>query len=207
MKRHPFSLALLLFLLSSATTVAEAEKSAKDKDKEAVHNELRAFKAKLIDAVKSGDVDKQLDCVTDDVVTTWQNGKVFRGKANLKELMKNKGIEQSFFRGYSQEPEPTELTILYNGDMTGISYGTSVARYSIVGAEIELKNHWSATVVKESDGNWRIAQYHVSADIQDNPLLSAAKASIYWVGGIALVVGLLAGVVVTKLMSKPKAAA
>jgi ketosteroid isomerase-like protein len=185
---------LLLVGLNFTAAVAAAQdaSSAAADDKEAVHNELRAMAKGLIDAVVAGDVEKQLSYATDDVVVTWQNGDVVHGHQGLKDLMrKNQGISARVFQGYTKRPEPTAKTILY-GDDTGISYGTSVAKYNVLGKEIELENHWSATLVKQEDG-WKIASYHVSANILDNPLMGGVKSLGYAVGGIGLVVGLALG--------------
>ena len=86
----------------------------------------------------------------------------------------------------------------------GISYGTSVGKYHVLGKQFELKNHWSATLVKEN-GRWVIASYHVSGNILDNPLLDVAKGYLYWVGGIALVVGLGPGVARSQDDGHPRA--
>ena len=106
------------------------------------------------------------------------------------------------FQGYKEGelPNPTDLTILY-GDDTGISYGTSVGKYNVLGQNIELKNHWTATLVKE-DGAWKVASYHVSGNILDNPLLNMAKGYLYWAGGVALVVGLLLGFLIGRMSAK-----
>ncbi len=183
---------LAAFCFATASAMAQGEKSAAPADKGAVHNELRALAKGLTDAVLKGDVEKQLTYATKDVVVTWQNGDVVRGHQGLKDFVqKNQGAASKVFKGYKVPPTPTELTILY-GDNTGISYGTSVAQYNVLGKEIELENHWSATVVKE-DGRWLIASYHVSANILDNPLLSGAKTVGYAAAAIALVVGLALG--------------
>jgi ketosteroid isomerase-like protein len=187
--------------LCIAAVVAPAqgqERSGKEKEEHPVHNELRALRDRLTEAVRKGDIDKQLECVSKDVVVTWQNGEVVRGQQALKDFYaKNMGGASKVFRGYSQPPAPTDLTILYGPD-TGISYGTSVAKYNILGKEFELTNHWTATVVKEN-GKWVVASYHVSGNILDNPLLNTAKSALYWTGGIAVVLGLLIGVFVGRL--------
>jgi hypothetical protein len=146
----------------------------------------------LIDAVLKGDVEKQLTYATQDVVVTWQTGEVVRGHQAVKDFVhKNQGAASKVFKGYKVPPTPAELTILY-GENTGISYGTSVAQYNVLGKEIELENHWSATLVKE-DGRWLIASYHVSANVLDNPLLNGAKTLGYGMAGIAVLVGLALG--------------
>jgi hypothetical protein len=198
---------IVLSVACACALTASPLKAQKDDEKKAeakkdeIHNELRALRDGLTEAVLKGDTDKQLTFVSKDVVVTWQNGEVARGHSGLKEFL-SKGAQSKAFQGYKDPPTPTELTILY-GDSTGISYGTSVGKYSVVGQHFELKNHWSATLVKE-EGRWVIASYHVSGNLLDNPLLNTAKSYLYWVGGIALVVGLVLGWIVSKLMGKTR---
>ncbi|MBT6495548.1 MAG: hypothetical protein HOL01_13450 [Planctomycetaceae bacterium] len=114
----------------------------------------------------------------------------------------NAGNEK-VFQGYTVPPTADELTILHGGD-TGIVFGTSTPHYKYLGMDFELENRWTATVIKD-DGKWKIAAYHVSGDITDNPLLAAAKNGVYWVGGISLLVGLFVGGFGGRLLrKKPK---
>jgi ketosteroid isomerase-like protein len=198
MKIEPWAFLLVALCFAASCTPARSQDvegvivMGDDADKEAVHNELRALAKGLVDAVVKGDVEKQLSYATKDVVVTWQNGEVVRGHQGVRDFMKkNQGTASKVFKGYKVTPTPADLTILY-GDDTGISYGTSVALYNVLGKEIELENHWSATLVKE-EGRWLIASYHVSANILDNPLLSGAKSLAYSLGGVAFVVGLALG--------------
>lgn len=171
---------------------------------DALHKELRAFRAELTEAVKKGDYDKQLEMVTDDVVVMWQDGNAIQGRKALKEFLETNVKKSNIFQRYEKEPEPYKLTVLYGGD-TGISYGDSVGIYRLVGQDFPLHNYWTATLVKQ-DGKWKIASYHVAANVKNNALLNAATQSLYWVGGIALVVGLALGFLIARLMGRPRAA-
>jgi ketosteroid isomerase-like protein len=183
---------LLMAWSASGALLAQDEKSPKGKAEDPVHEELRAFRKSLTEAIEKGDLERQLEHVHRDVVVTWQNGEVVRGHDNLREFYKKNVAQQKVFQGYKQPPMPTELTIMHGSD-TGVSYGTSVAHYKLVGMDFDLKNHWTLTLVKDG-GSWKIASYHVSANVLDNPVLNTAKNWLYWVGGIALVLGLLIGI-------------
>lgn len=189
-------------LLSTSTLSAQNGKPAKDKEDPA-HEELRALRKSLTEAIVKGDAEAQLKHAHKDIVVTWQNGEVVRGVEALREFYKKNVSQQKIFQGYKKEPEPQELTILHGGD-SGISYGTSIAHYKILGMEFDLTNHWTVTVVKEG-GEWKIASYHVSANILDNPVLNAAKNWLYWVGGIAVVVGLLVGFLIGRRRARAAA--
>jgi ketosteroid isomerase-like protein len=183
---------LLLAAALSAPAFLDAQVSATPEDP--AHNELRALRTQVLDAIKAGDVERTLTYVHPNVVVTWQNQEVCRGQQGVRDFYNRMGKDA--FRGYKVEPTPDELTILYGGD-TGISFGKSVASYRLLGKEYEFTNRWTATVVKEN-GRWLLASYHVSNDTLDNPLVNVAKQSLYWVGGIGFIAGLASGVLVTR---------
>jgi ketosteroid isomerase-like protein len=183
---------LLLAVVLSAPASLRAQVSATPEDP--AHNELRALRTQVLDAIKAGDVERTLTYVHPNVVVTWQNQEVCRGQQGLRDFYNRMGKDA--FRGYKVDLTPDEWTILYGGD-TGISFGKSVASYRVLGKEYEFTNRWSATLVKEN-GRWLLASYHVSNDTLDNPLVNVAKQSLYWVGGIGFVAGLACGVLVTR---------
>jgi ketosteroid isomerase-like protein len=191
MKNYLYLL-LLCGCLEPATLSAQ-EKSPKGKAEDPIHDELRAFRASLLDAIDKGDLERQLEHVHKDVVVTWQNGEVVRGHEALREFYKKTISQDKVFRGYKKPPTPAELTILH-GD-TGISFGDEVGQYKVKGMDFDLENHWTVTLVKD-DGKWKIASYHVSANVLDNPVLNTAKNWLYWIGGIAFAIGLLVGIVI-----------
>lgn len=168
---------------------------------ESSHDELRALRVSLTEALKKGDVDAQLAYVHKNIVATWQNNRVVRGHDGLRTFLDEINAQnKEVFRGYKVEPQVDELTILYGGD-TGIAFGKSMPQYHYLGMDFELENRWTATLVKEN-GDWKIAAYHVSANVVDNPVLNVAKQSAYWVGGICLVMGMVVGGIGTSLLRK-----
>ena len=97
------------------------------------------------------------------------------------------------FAGYKVPPTPDDLTMLYNGGTSGVSFGRSVGQFNVLGSSLEFENRWTATTVKQ-DGRWLLTSYHVSWNALDNPLLNGATLNLYIVGAIALVVGAALGV-------------
>src|SRR5262245_23112622 len=101
------------------------------------HNELRALRSEVIEAITKGDFDAVLRHGHNNVVVTWQNNEVCRGHEGLREFFNRMG--KHTFKGYKVPPTPDELTILY-GPNTGVSFGQTVAQYNIFGKEYELKS-------------------------------------------------------------------
>lgn len=192
---------LMLFgiLLAAETTAQETPPNTEtESSEEADREQLRLLREALTEAVIAGDVEKQIEYVHADVVTVWQNNQIARGHDGLREFMGEiSSGDENIFQGYTERPTSDEVRILPGGN-TAIAYGKSVPHYKWLGIEFDLENRWTATLLK-SDDQWKIAAYHVSGNIVDNPVLTAAKNSVYWVAGIALVIGLAVGVVGTKL--------
>jgi len=159
-----------------------------------VHEELRGLRTRIIDAITKGDIDTVLQHVHPDVVVTWQNSEVCRGRQGLKDFFERMGRKS--FKGYKIPPTPDELTIMHGAD-TGVSFGKTVAGYDLLGSHYEIESRWTATLVKEN-GQWLLAAYHISMNTLDNPLLSAAKKGIYVAGAMALVIGIFIGRILGK---------
>lgn len=179
---------LMVFLTLASATAAE----------DPAHEELRVVRLAIIDAIKKGDIDNVIQHVHPDAVITWQNSEVCRGQKGLKDFFERMG--KNSFKGYKVPPTPDELTILHGGD-TGISFGETVAEYHLLGKGYELKSRWTATLVKEN-GKWLLAAYHLSMNVLDNPILTAAKGGLYVGAVVALVIGILIG----RILWKPRAA-
>jgi ketosteroid isomerase-like protein len=186
---------------------ADVEPEPKLAEDQAVHDELRAMRRSLLEALKKKDIEGQLAHVHPNVVVTWQNNRVVRGHDGLRSFLKEMSAEsEDVFQGYRVEPEADEMTILHGGD-TGIVFGRSVPQYKYLGMNFELENRWTATLAKH-DGKWKIASYHVSANVLDNPVLGIAKRSAYWAGGLCLAAGLVVGLIVSAVLRRrgqPKA--
>jgi ketosteroid isomerase-like protein len=160
---------------------------------EAVHNELRALRDGLLDAMNRGDVERELTYLHPNVVVTWHDATVSRGRDGVRTYL-NRMLNgpDKLVASYKADVNVDELTILYGGD-AGISFGSAVEHFKLTsGRTLDLPARWSATLVKEGD-HWLIASLHASDNLFDNPLLALARRSTYLAGGIALLVGLAAG--------------
>jgi ketosteroid isomerase-like protein len=190
-ERCEFSAALVALALLLAYAIPVRSQNATVEDP--AHQELRTLRTNVIEAITKGDFDGTMRFVHSNVVVTWQNDEVCRGHAGLRTFFERMG--KNAFKGYEVPPKPDELTILYNNGNMGVSFGRTVAHYTLFGHDYHFTNRWTATLVKEN-GQWLLAAYHVSNNVLDNPLINAAKTSLFWAAGIALALGLVIGVLV-----------
>lgn len=143
--------------------------------------------------MNKGDIDGELAYLHPNVVVTWHNAEVSRGRDGVRAyLTRMLSGPNPVVASYSATVDVDELTILYGGN-TGISFGSAVEHFKMSnGQMIDLPARWSATLVKEGD-KWLIASLHASDNLFSNPILTMTMRTAYWAGGICLVIGLILG--------------
>lgn len=161
------------------------------------HDELRALRDRMFAAYEARDMNTLLNDVADDVVITWQNGERNLGHEEFLAFYDRMvNGDNPVVKDMSSQFDVDDLSLLY-GDDTAVAYGTLRDTFALTdGSEFTLDSKWTATVVNENDA-WKVASFHVSSNIFDNPILGfaqswLAKAAI---GGgiIGLVIGLILG--------------
>jgi ketosteroid isomerase-like protein len=184
------SIAAVLFLCLAALPVSSQAPPPKD---EAVHNELRTLRDGLLDAMNKGDIERELAYMHPNVVVTWHNAEVSRGRDGVHAyLTRMLSGPNRIVTSFSATVEVDELTILYGGN-TGISFGSAIEHFKLKdGKTLDLPARWSTTLIKDGD-KWLIASLHASDNLFENPLLTIAKKTSYWAGGVCLVLGLIVG--------------
>jgi ketosteroid isomerase-like protein len=173
------------------------------------HQQLRDLRDEMIKAFNARDIERLLTFMHPDVVVTWQDGTVSRKREGVQKyyqdmLLNPKAIVESLS---IDQLDVAELSILYGNDKdknTALSFGTMKLRD---GLEFSLHSHWTVTAVKEGD-KWLIASAHLSTNAFDNEVMNLVVKRVgLWTGGIALVVGLLLGSLVTILVKRRRRAA
>lgn len=180
-------------LLALALSGLASSAANMDPAVEATHNELRALRDGLLDAVNKGDIERELTYLDTNVVVTWHNAEVSRGREGVRDYYNRLTSGPSkMVDKFSAEINVDELTILH-GENTGISFGSSVEHFKLTnGRSFDLKGRWTTTMVKK-DGRWLIASLHVSTNIFDNVMLDLAKKYAVRAAVIAFVAGTLLG--------------
>jgi ketosteroid isomerase-like protein len=185
MKKWITVLALLLAPLPALSQDAATEDPA--------HNELRALRDGLLAAIKKGDIEQELTYLHPNVVVTWQNAEVSRGREGVRAYLDRMlNGPSKIVNDYKLDLNVDELTILYGGD-TGISFGSSREHIGLAaGQSLDYPARWSATLVKE-DGKWLVASLHASTNLFENPLAGSMKRLMYLASGGTLLAGLIIG--------------
>ena len=170
-----------------------------------IHNALRQLRARLVDAINRQDIDGILAEAHPNVIVTWQDATVSRGpqgiRAYMERMLKGPG---AMVKSYHADINVDDLTTLYGGN-TGVAFGSSVEQFNLAGGlNFTLHGRWSATMVNEN-GRWLIASVHASSNLFDNPLLSAAKRSLYVGIAISALAALVIGWFIGRKTARPRA--
>ena len=184
------------------TAASASAASAAPAVEDPAHNELRALRAGLMAAVKSDDIEKTLTYLHPDIAVTWHNAEISRGRDGVKAYHDKMLVGPNrIVRELTADIEVDRLSSLFGGD-TAIAEGTSVEHFKLMdGLEFTLTGRWSATLVREN-GSWLIVCVHTSNNLFDNPLLDGARRMSYWLALAGLGCGLLAGILITRFLSR-----
>jgi hypothetical protein len=206
-------LLLTLFLLAASTANAELaapnqapadaimmpvpEESSQAESSAAIHEELRVLLQGIEAAInneKYGDLKLYF---SEKLRVTTINQNVINTPDGIDAYFKEWFGEGGYLKKLNIKLNADSLTELYGAPGSpswGLVYGSGVEFYQLTdGRTLDMKTRWTATVVKEADGKWRILALHIGANFYDNPIFAAVKESTkyYAAGGLAL--GLLLG--------------
>jgi ketosteroid isomerase-like protein len=160
----------------------------------------------LVDSFQKGDIDRLISHLDKDVVATWQNGEVSRGpeavRAYYNKMMTG---EDRVVREVRAKPEVLGRHVY--GD-TAVSWGNLHDHFVLMdGSELPMGTLFTITVARRGD-RWLVTSYHASVNAFANPVLKlAVRKTAMWVGGGALVAGLIGGFIAARLFGHKATAA
>lgn len=164
------------------------------------HGELRALRDDMVDAVGKRDLPRLLSHLHPNVIVTWQNAEVSRGRDGVRAYLERMlSGDRRIVDRFETKVDVDELTILYGGD-TGVAFGRSLDHFDMHnGPSIDLTSRWTATLVRAGN-EWQVAAFHASTNLFDNPVTRMARQWLVWTGVGALIIGILIGIVAMRVL-------
>jgi hypothetical protein len=186
-------LLVIVCLLVSSTSFAATEEP-----NHAIHLELRGLLQGIETAInteKYGDLKQYFD---EKLKVTTINQNLISTPDGIDAYFKVWFGKGGYLKKLDIKLNPDALTDLYGDPANpswGLVYGSGTENYQLVdGRNLAMKTRWTATVVKETDGKWRILALHIGTNFYDNPIFAAVKDSTQYYAAGGLVFGLLLGV-------------
>ena len=181
---------IIILLVISLMPQLNAQSIEPETDK--IHDELRALKSIMEKALNEKDIETIIKHVDDNVTFTTMNGDFVRGKEKVRAYFEKmmKGDER-IVDSVESNFEADDLSVLHGEDLA-ISTGTANDSYKLKnGDDFKVQARWSSTMVRQ-DGQWKVANFHYSTNMFDNPILEAQRTVLIGLGiGGAVILGLI----------------
>lgn len=192
-------LILTCFLIAVPALAAEAEA---DRD---IHQELRSILSTLQTAINSGNYDAMLPVVSQNIRATTVNQEVLSNHQEVSAYFKKWFGPGGYLKKLEMSLEADALTELSADQTWGTVRGSGLERYTLAdGRKYDIKTRWTATVVKEQDGKWRLRTIHIGTNFLDNPILTEAEHAIPKLAAAGALIGILFGVLGGYLFARRK---
>ena len=191
------NVALLLLLISPVLAAQETD--------QAIHDELRSVLNGIQEAVNSekyGDLGQYFH---ENLTITTINQEVISTRAEIEPYFDKWFGPGGYLKTLRMSLEADDLTEFYADKTFGIVRGSGEEDYVLSDSRsFPMKTRWTATVIKDTDGQWRILTLHIGTDFLNNPILAVAEESTKYVGIAGAAGGLVLGVMIMFLLGRRK---
>lgn len=158
-----------------------------------LHQGLRGLQATMEKALNARDIDTIIANVDERVVFTTMNGDVVRGHDGIRNYFARmmEGPDK-VVESVTSHFEADDLSVLHGKGMA-IAFGHTDDHYVLTdGESFDIQARWSGTLLHEGS-KWRIASFHYSTNVFDNPVLTMQRNTLLGLSAVAVVViGLVA---------------
>jgi ketosteroid isomerase-like protein len=176
--------------------------AAEEPDHE-IHQELRAILSTVQTSINSANYDAMLPVLSKDIRATTITQEVMSSHADVSAYFKKWFGPGGFLKKLDMQLNADALTELSPDKTSGIVRGSAVETYTLSdGRTYPMKSRWTATVVKDADGKWRLRTIHFGTNFLDNPILTEAKNAVTKYATIAGIVGLLVGLILGRVTGR-----
>ena len=196
---------IALFLILNISTAQQ--KAAEKEGNHEIHQELRGLLNGIEKELNSGNYEGIAPYFHENLRITTITQETITSRKEIGEYFSKHFGPERFLKSMKAKFEADELTQLYGNDTYGIVRGTGNEFYALNdGREYDMKIRWTATVMKDTDGKWRLLTFHSGTDFLENPILNEAKNSIKYTIGGGLLAGVLLGCFLMWLLMRKKLA-
>ena len=169
---------------------------------EADHLALRKLKADAVAAINAQDFDRARQLTHQPFLATVVTQDSFNDFDRLvgfyKSLYTTDLPDRPQMKKVSIAADADELSQIYTGTFA-VTRGSTLERYELAdGRGFDLKGRWTGVSIKDG-GQWKMLAVHTGTNFLDNPVLHQYEKAVKWVGGGALVAGLLVGFLLGRL--------
>ncbi len=164
----------------------------------AIHEELRGVLGEVVTAMNTGQYDKMLPYLTEDVEATSITQEVMSNRAEVSKYFQEWFGPTGYMRKMEISLDADKLTELSPDKSWGLVRGKALEHYEAKDGDLfDFVTRWTAVMVRSDDGKWRLRAIHFGTNHLDNPVLTKVQRTLIRdaiIGGIvSLIVGLALG--------------
>jgi ketosteroid isomerase-like protein len=164
----------------------------------AIHEELRGVLHEITTAINSGQYDRMLPYLTEDVEATSVTQEVMGSRADVSRYFQEWFGPSGYMRRMEMKLDADRLTELSPDRNWGLVRGKALEHYEAKDGDVfDFVERWTAVLVRSDDGKWRLRAIHFGTNHLDNPVLAKVRRTLLRYGVIgacaSLAVGLLLG--------------
>ena len=178
---------------------------AAEEPDQAIHEELRGIIATLQSSINQGKYDAMLPVVSRDIRATPVNQEVLSSHEEVLAYFKRWFGPGGYLKKLDMNLTADALTELSADKTWGLVRGSGLERYTLAdGRRYDMKTRWTATVVKDADGKWRLRGIHIGTNFLDNPILAEAESAIVKMAVAGALGGLILGAILGFVFGRRK---
>lgn len=171
--------------------------AAADESDHMIHNELRGLLHGIENSVNTEQYDQLGKYFHKNMRVTTSNQEVLNSHEDITKFFHYWFGPGGVLKKVEMKLDADALTEFYANKTVGVVRGSGVENCYLSDSRFfPMKTRWTATVIKDDDGKWRILTLHIGINFLDNPVLSVAKESANYFGIIGGIAGLLIGLLI-----------
>jgi len=178
----------LLFLICLLPSMVAL--SAEEPDAE-IHNQLRALIQGIEKAINEERYNDLAPFFHEKLRVTTINQEIISSREEIGTYFNYWFGPGGYLKKVNMRLTADALTELYANNTVGIVRGSGEEDYILSDSRYyEMKTRWTATVIKDEDGKWRILSLHIGTNFLDNPILAQAENSLMYAIFGGLIIGI-----------------
>ena len=163
----------------------------------AIHEELRALLREVVTAFNTGEYDRMLPFLTENIEATSITQEVMSGRADVSKYFKEWFGPSGYMQKMEMKMDADKLTELSPDKSWGLVRGKALEHYEAKDGDVfDFVTRWTAVMIRDTDGKWRLRAIHFGTNNLDNPVLTKVKNTLIRNGIVGAVLCLLVGLLV-----------
>ena len=178
-----------------ALALAHAPMLAAQEPDHEIHEALRSMLKEVVTAINTGQYDKMLPYLTENVEATSITQEVMGSRRDVSNYFKQWFGPTGYMRRMEMKLDADGLTELSADKRWGLVRGKALEHYEAKDGDVfDFVTRWTAVMVRGDDDQWRLRAIHFGTNHLDNPVLTKVRNTLVRDGAVAAIACLAAGI-------------